>query len=388
MQTEPSKTRYTLIENESDLLEATSKLKKEKIVAFDLEADSMFRFKEKVCLLQIATRHRIFLVDTLKTTDLAPLKPIFSDPDIQKVFHGADYDVRSLYRDYQIEIFNLFDTEIACRFLGLKETGLNAVVKNRFCIALDKKFQKKDWSRRPLTEEMLAYAANDVLYLIPLAGFLKKELRIKGRLPWVKEECDLLSKVRPPAPNNKPLYVKLKGAGRLDRRSLGILEELLQLRIKIAASKDRPLFKIFSNKSLMVIARTGPIKQEQLIGLKELSRRQVEMYGDALINAVLTARSIPENKLPEYPRNKIPRLGPTVPPTIKILKEWRDGKAEELSFDPGLLMNKALMTAIALNKPVGLEGLKAIPEMKDWQTMQFGRDILRLLKTLPEASGH
>lgn len=378
-----SEVHFTLIENDADLKNLITALKKERSVAFDLEADSMFRFKERVCLVQVAIPNRIFLIDPLKLSNLKPLQSIFSDSSIQKVFHGADYDVRSLYRDFEIEIHHLFDTEIACRFLGLHETGLDAVIKNFFGVELDKKYQKKDWSQRPLTEEMMRYAARDVLYLIPLARLLEKDLRAKGRLPWVQEECLLLSQVRPANVESQPLFVKCKGAGKLDRKSLALLEELLRLRMKIAAKKDRPLFKVLSNRSLLMIAKERPRTKEQLIALDLLSPKQAEMYGDAIVNTLHRAGRIPDDQLPEYPRKKAPRLKPAVPPRIKKLKAWRDDKAAELSFEPALLLNKMQMTAIAVAKPADMASLKAVPGLKEWQTKQFGREILRQLKIMP-----
>ena len=110
-----------------------------------------------------------FVIDPLAIPDLSPLKPLFSDVNIQKIFHGADYDVRSLHRDFGIEINNLFDTELASRFLGVTGTGLDAVVKQHLDICLDKKYQKKDWSKRPLPAEMIEYAASDVMYLLPIS---------------------------------------------------------------------------------------------------------------------------------------------------------------------------------------------------------------------------
>ena len=149
---------YQVIDTAANLEEIARSLEKEKIVAVDLEADSMFHYKEKVCLIQIATEKIFVVIDSLAIKDLSPLKPIFSNPNIKKIFHGADYDVRSLYRDFKIKINNLFDTELACRFLGIKETGLKAVLKIFFNVDIDKKYQKKDWSKRPLPKEMMAYA--------------------------------------------------------------------------------------------------------------------------------------------------------------------------------------------------------------------------------------
>ena len=131
---------YQYIDASAQLEKLATLLKKEKEIAIDLEADSMFHFNERVCLIQIATQHDNYIIDPLMTKKLSVLKPIFSNPNIQKIFHGSDYDVRSLYRDFNIRITNLFDTQVACRFLGINETGLEAAVFKQFEIRLDKKF--------------------------------------------------------------------------------------------------------------------------------------------------------------------------------------------------------------------------------------------------------
>jgi len=155
---------YSIIDSVGRLARLVGKLEKETTIGVDLEADSMYHFQEKVCLIQMATDSINVVIDPLVIKDLSALKPIFKRRDIQKIFHGADYDVRSLYRDFEIDINNLFDTELACRFLGVPETGLEAVLKNKFAITLDKKYQRKDWSRRPLPREMVDYAAEDARY--------------------------------------------------------------------------------------------------------------------------------------------------------------------------------------------------------------------------------
>ena len=237
-----------IIDKTIDLQKMIRSVEKEKTVAVDLEADSMYHYKEKVCLIQIATENASFVVDPLAIKDLAPLKPIFSNPDIKKIFHGADYDVRSLYRDFEIRINNLFDTELACRFLGIKETGLQAVLKMFFNVDVDKKYQKKDWSKRPLPKEMMAYAAKDVIYLLPLARMLIHRLKRIDRMTWVLEECEDLSKVRPGLSNEGPLFMKFKGAGRLKSRSLAVLEALLQFRKRVAEKKRQAAFQNYRER--------------------------------------------------------------------------------------------------------------------------------------------
>jgi len=176
---------HKIIDTFDALANLVAMIENDKIIGVDLEADSMYHFKEKVCLIQIASRGINAVIDPLMIQDLSPLKPLFKKAEIQKIFHGADYDVRSLYRDFRITINNLFDTELASRFLGYSETSLEAVLKNKFEVVLDKKYQRKDWSKRPLPQDMISYAAKDVRYLLPLAESLSTELENKSRLRWV-----------------------------------------------------------------------------------------------------------------------------------------------------------------------------------------------------------
>ena len=371
---------YRVIERSAELKDAARQLAETHEIAFDLEADSMYHFQEKVCLIQIATGNDTLVVDPLKVDDLSPLKPVMANPDIRKVLHGADYDIRSLYRDFGIKVHNLFDTELASRFLGIRETGLDAVLQQRFSVGLDKKYQRKDWSKRPLPEAMMNYAAGDVHHLLPLAAILDKELSDMGRIAWVREECDLLSQVRPPEPNNAPLFLNFKGSGRLNPRSLAVLESLLQLRRRLAEAKDRPLFKVLSNKSMLTLATTMPVTPRALEQAGALSQKQIQIHGKALLQAIRTARDLPEKELPIYPRQRSPRLPARVPDRMTVLKEWRDRKAEVLGLDPGLMLNKALMQAIAIRHPQTINDLEMISDLHQWRQKEFGHDIVDIMK--------
>jgi ribonuclease D len=375
-------THYKIIDTQAGLEKAVRILEKGKAVAVDMEADSMYHFQVKVCLVQMATEKSTIVVDTLEVKNLSPLKPLFSNPDIKKIFHGADYDVRSLFRDFNIEINNLFDTELACRFLGIKETGLEAVIEKYLSITLDKKCQKKDWSKRPLPKEMMDYAAGDVKYLLTIAQVCEKELEKKGRLAWVLEECDYLSKVRPVLRDEEPLFLKFKGAGRLKSKSLAVLEALLQFRKSIAEKKDKPLFKIIGNDPIMKITTAKPVSLRRLKGTKALSGKQIHMYGNDLIEVVARALKIPDNNLPVYPNKKAQRLPHRVPARITALKSWRTSKVRTLKMDPGIICNNALITSIAIQNPVDIRAMGRIKEMKNWQKKEFGQEIISLLKSL------
>jgi ribonuclease D len=374
--------RYIIIDSISKLKEFAARLIQQQIIGVDLESDSMYHFKEKVCLIQIASTQTTAIIDPLQIKNLSSLAPLFRRKDILKVFHGADYDVRSLYRDFGISVNNLFDTELACRFLGFKESGLNAVLKKKYNIQLDKKNQRKDWSKRPLPEDMVAYAAKDVHYLIPLAKSLQQELIQKGRHSWVQEECNYLSGVRPAAMDSDPLFLGFKGAGKLSPRGLAVLEELLQLRRKIARLQDKPLFRIIGNKSILMLAEAQPVSRRKLLETGALGSKQIERYGKEIIAAVKKTLHKPAKVLPKYPRKTAPMVPAIVARRVKELRNWRDLLAEKLQIDPAIICTRAQISALAVQRPQSLDMLSKNNDLKTWQIAEFGKEIVDILEKI------
>lgn len=370
---------YLHVENRDALLKVANILEKESVIGVDLEADSMFHYQEKVCLLQFSTPSCNILVDPLAVRDLSPLAPIFKSPEIRKVFHGADYDIRSLYRDFEIEVNALFDTQIAARFLGLRNIGLASLLKEKMNITLKKKYQKKDWSQRPLPAPMLEYAVHDTCYILSLSQNLMAELREMGRLSFVEEECQLQTAVRSAVPNDEPLFLKFNGAGRLDRRSLAVLEALLQFRDQAARRRDLPLFKVIGNSQVMVLAKRKPVKMEDLQNIRGFSWKQINQLGGAILKTIRPALALPENKLPVYPRKKSEKIGPKAGERMKRLKEWRDQRGNEMGVDPAIICTNAQAKTLALSNPRIPDNMKNIMGIKNWQREQFGHEICGVL---------
>jgi ribonuclease D len=336
-----------------------------------------------VCLLQITTESVCYIVDPLAVRNLSALRPVFCNPGIRKIFHGADYDIRSLYRDFGLEVENLFDTQLACLFLGLRETGLEALLRNRFQVDLNKKFQRADWSRRPLSPEMVEYAAMDVGYLIPLAGVLERELEEKGRLSWVEEECQFLSKVRFPPPSQGPLYLRVKGASLLDPRGLAVLKALLDFREAQAQKADLPPFKVLGNEALLELAVKKPLRLEEMETGKALSGKLIHRYGTRLLQEIQRAVAIPGEDLPVYPRKTWTDLPSPARKRVKALKTWRDMRANDLGMEPGILLNNALINDLALKNPRSIKEMEGIPGLRKWRQNHFGQEILAA-----QARGH
>jgi len=375
-----NRTRYILVKDQTTLGRTAIELEKEPAIAVDLEADSLFHYREQVCLLQISTPLQNFLVDSLVLKDLSPLSPVFANPRVQKVFHGADNDIRSLYRDFHIEVNSLFDTQIAARFLGNTETGLAGLLKERLGVLVDKKFQKKDWSKRPLPAQMLDYAVQDTSHLLGLGRMLRKELRARNRLSWVKEECVLLSKVRQDPPGNGPLFLKFKGASRLDNRGLAVLESILQWRDQRAKERNLPPFKMLGNTPIMEIAERKPTSEAELERLPGLSAVLIEELGPSILKRTKEAMRLPEAELPSYPKNKRQKMDAGVSKRIKTLKSWRIRRGKEMGIDPPLVCTNAQIQSIALISPRGLEDLSGITGLRTWQKKLFGSEICSLLR--------
>jgi len=371
---------YIFVEKEEDLSRRMPELQGERTIGVDLEADSMFHYQEKVCLIQIATARVNLLIDPLTVKDLSPLIPIFADRQVRKVFHGADYDIRSLHRDFGIEVTSLFDTQIAARFLGVREISLASLIKTYFDLSIDKKYQKKDWSRRPLPEPMMAYAAQDIGYLLPLSRILEKELKKRGRLFCVKEECELLTGVRSQTHGSDPLFASFKGAGRLDGRGLAILEGLLQFRDQMARRRDYPHFKVLGNAPILDIAQHKPRTRGELSSIEGLNARLIGQMGDTILEKVREALRVPENALPVYPKKPWGRLNSRESNRVKALKAWRDRMGVQWDVDPSVICTNAQIQEIAIANPQNPRDLNTVKELRKWQVRLFGHDICHVLR--------
>ncbi len=355
-----------------------AELEKHRVIAVDLEADSMHNYQEKVCLLQFSTPATTVLIDPLAGADLASLRPLMSNPDSRKIFHAADYDIRSLARDFDITIGGLFDTMISSQFLGEERFGLADVLRKYFGVELDKQYQRADWSKRPLSPEMIRYAAADTTYLHELVEILEAKLIEKGRLEWVEEECRLLEKVRF-ADSSGPLFLRFKGAGTLRPRQLAVLESLLQWRDKEAQRRDRPLYKVFGNKEILEIARALPATAAALSRVAGVSPRLIERYGRKLLPAIHQGLDLPDNELPVYPRGERRAKDPQIEKRMIRLKEWRKKVAKELELDPGVLINNTLLEELAHKHPRSEEDFARIELLKNWQRNVLGAGILQVL---------
>ena len=179
-----------LIQDPLGLRRLADLLARSPTIAMDTESNSLYAYQEKVCLIQFSLPAGDFILDSLAVSDLESLRPVLADPGIEKIFHAVEYDLICLRRDFGFELNNLFDTMVAARTLGWKKVGLASILDERYGVTMNKRFQRADWGRRPLTPEQLAYARLDTHFLIPLRNELKAELQAAGHWEEAHEEFE------------------------------------------------------------------------------------------------------------------------------------------------------------------------------------------------------
>ena len=369
----------SLIDDQLSWHNVAAKLESEPLLALDTESNSLHAYRERVCLIQIATGEDTFLLDPLAVTDLSALGRLLSNPSITKVAHGSDYDVRCLHRDYGFTVKSLFDTEMAARFVGSSRTNLASVLEGFLGVKIPKirSLQTSDWGRRPLSRPAMDYASNDVKFLPKLAGELQRRLSTAGRLDWVMEECLRLEQVRqgPPDPA-EVMMLRIKGSSRLGPRSLGVLKQLFVFREEEARRMDCPAFRVLTNEALLILADSPDLELHKVSGLPTGTARRA---GEDIREAIRRGRNGPEVRRPPQPKNK--PWEPETQARVKLLKLWRFRQGATSGLDPALVWPAASLERLAhfWNGSASESPDDGAHEVRNWQRREFSQALRQAL---------
>jgi len=349
-------------------------------LALDTEGASFHRYVDRIYLLQLSTRTQHAVIDPIPIGTPQALGRMVEDENVEVVFHDADYDLRLLEQDYGWKVRHIFDTRIAAQLLGYSAFGLAALLERFFGIKLDKKHQRADWSMRPLTADMLDYAAQDTLHLLELKDKLQAELERMGRMEWAREEFGLLEGTRWEDEEPGTAFLKLKGARDLTRRELAVLRELVPWRSGVAHQMDRATFRVLGNEQLLEIARVQPRTKEALGKIKGMPRGILEQRGGELLDAVQRGLAVPDTELPKFP--KAPRWDrdPEFDARVSALKTARDAAAKRLELDPGVLCSRDRLEAVARRNPSSVEEVAEVPELRRWQVKELAPAFVEALR--------
>jgi ribonuclease D len=350
-----------------------------KELALDTEGASFHRFLDRIYLLQLSTRDESAIIDPLPIGSPAGLGQLLQDKSVEVVFHDADYDLRLLHQDYGWHVTNIFDTRIASQLLGIKSFGLAALLDQFFDVKLDKKHQRADWSMRPLTPDMLEYAAQDTRYLLQLKDRMKAELTRRGRLHWAEEEFAKLEGTRWEAEESMEGFLRLKGARDLSQRELAVLREVANWRDTVAAQLDRATFRVMGNEVLFELARRAPKSVSELSAIKGMPKGMIERGGAEIIAAVRRGVEVPEAELPKFPRGQRWNKDRDFDERVARLKAVRDAAATRLELDPGVLCSREKLENIARSEAKAIDDLASVPGLRRWQIEEMGAGFIAAL---------
>lgn len=347
-------------------------LAKEASIAVDTESNSLYAYQEQVCLIQFSTPEQDFLLDPLALPDLEKLAPIFANPNIEKIFHAAEYDLICLQRDFGFEFANLFDTMIAARILGYESIGLGKLLEQKFSVLVDKKFQKANWGQRPLNEEMLNYARLDTHYLIALRALLKQELKEKGYWALAQEDFGMATYLNGSNNRQQPqTWERVGGRNKLVPRQATVLNEICLAREALAAKLNRPVFKIISNKLLIRLSESMPRSRYELEE-SGLTHHQINRFGKAFLAAIERGQSVALV-------TPTPSQRPSDAYLLRLdkLRNWRKEKAKQLAVESDIVLPRTLMEDIAREKPQNVTELAQILHRSPWRLAEYGEEIIR-----------
>jgi len=370
----------SIVNNTETYSEMLTHLKIQSDIAIDTESNSLHAYHERVCLIQLSSSRRDFLLDPFAFKDLSELGKLFARSDIQKIFHAGDYDVACLKRDFDFTFHNIFDTMIAATALAEPNLGFAALIEKYFGLVLDKKYQRANWGERPLKSEMLRYAQYDSHFLIPLRGVLLPQLEEGGRLQLVLEEGEGMARlVKPSEPHREDIW-RVKGAQDLSSDALSLLDALNHLRETIASKRDVPPFKVFSDRALIEIAQTQPHYIQELSLLPSLPERQVRQYGSLLMQTIQAWRENPQKVNPR--RNH--RLSDAEMKRRDALSTWRKQVGVEEGLPSNAIISRELLERLAhlefSNKAELEEAMKYFP----YRYERYGDAIFQVLERTKE----
>lgn len=352
----------------------------ERRIGIDLESNGFFRYPERICLIQLSTLDRVYLIDPLAIGDMSPLGEVLADGAVEIVLHSGDHDIRSLDRDWGFRVGKVFDTSIAAAFVGMERLGLASILQDVMGVTIpkEKKLQRSDWSVRPLSDASLAYAAEDVRHLLRLRERLVEKLEALGRIQWVGEECGRLAEIRYRAANPDLAVFTVKGSRDLDGRGLAILKALLEYRERHALRMGRPHFRVIPDAALVSLATAPNTDLREVRGLGMFGRgRLAAGLRDAIkrgkvAKPLLRPRQRPGGRnFPRADRKAADRR-------LDMLRAWRVEHGTRLSLNPALLWPMKSLKRLACSRD-DLETELQAPEIRRWQRVEFEDSLRRLL---------
>lgn len=358
---------YLFIDDHETLRKWCERLRPTDFVCLDTEFIRERTYYPKLCLIQIRCGDRIACIDPLAVADLGPLLDILFDPAICKVLHAARQDLELFYHLTGRIPAPLFDTQTAAALLGLPEqVGYAALVRKLLGVSLDKTHARTDWSARPLSPQQLRYAADDVRYLAE--AYLKQldVLRASGKLPWLREDFELLTDIELYQPQPEQAWRRIKEAHRLRPAQRTTLAALAAWRERLAMQTDKPRQWVLKDDVLVEVARKRPEDRQRLEAVRGMERGWVQRRGDELLKVIRQAANDSAPSLDAAQRP--PELDVRQEALVDAMSALIRLRASEHGINPGLLATRGNLQRIA-------SGGDNVRVLQGWRGALVGRDL-------------
>ncbi len=287
------------IDDVSALVAFCQRIQSSEWLAIDTEFLREKTYYPQLCLIQIANDDVIACVDPMAIEDLSPLLDVLYQPDMTLVFHAAKQDLELLLMLRGELPQRIFDSQLAASVLGLgDQIGYGNLVKTCLDVDLDKAHSRTDWTQRPLSDDQLDYAADDVRYLRSLYHHMTAQLDELNRRSWLDDDFAALSDPQTYTADPEAIWRKIRGAGKLKSSQLVILQQLAAWREQRAIERDRPRRWILKDEVMLDLARFAPDSKNKLSQIRGLEPRDIERSGNAILDTIATAKTIPEADWP------------------------------------------------------------------------------------------
>jgi ribonuclease D len=335
-------------------------------------------FVPRLELIQVATGDLCAAIDYPAIGSLEGFAELLSDPGIEKVLHAGRQDLELFHGLTGRMPVSIFDTQVAAAMVGYGTQVAYAQLVQRIVeVKLDKSHTLSNWSQRPLTDEQIAYALEDVRYLLPVYDHLQRRLQTLGRLDWVREEfARLESKVSERHQDARFRYQRIRGWDTLKPRSASVLRELAAWRDEEAQRRNVPRGRVIRDEVLLELARRTPAALAALRATRGLHQSEAERNGNALLALIKKGLAVPQSEWPEVP--KVSRPDRDAAGLVDLLQAVVKTRALEEEIAPSLLASAADLQALVDAKPQERETLD-LPLLSGWRRKLAGEAVLQVL---------
>ncbi len=351
-----------------ELAGIVDEIRGEEVVALDTEFHRERTYFPKIALLQLAWRDRVAIVDPL-ALDLTPLAEVL-DSDTTTVIHAASQDLEVLIRACGTVPRTLFDTQIAAGFLGMSNPSLGSLVEREVGLRLPKGDRLTDWLQRPLTEAQLSYAASDVAHLVAIHARQVADLRARGRLEWVRDECEALrARARASRPPEEA-WTRIKEARQLRGAARNVAQAVAAWRERRAIELDQPVRFVLADLAIVAIAQRAPRTADELRSIRGVDDRHAKgETARQILAAVEEGRAAPVTRSTPVANGEMSR---ELRPAVGLVSSWVSQLARDAQIDTALLATRSDLEAL-------LRGDDDARLAEGWRAELVGEPIRRLI---------